>query len=140
MSTTIAMVQANVPLCQWRTFDAGNRLGRMTAFKEDTRRIAAIILRQCGHNEVVDLVAREFSLFPERLRIDFRTLANDQQAASGNVRKGLQRLDQKLGGELMRKSEDRVFNKRVETEAGVFYKPVKVNKSIAGAKQKYMKV
>lgn len=140
MSLVLTMLQANVPLCEWRKFDASKRGAGGLYFKEDTRKMAALILKQCGHAEVVELVAREFNSFPERLRIDFRTLASNENSASGNVRKGLQRLNDKLGGKLLKEENGRVFMKRVETKDGVRFKRVIVDEAVAGAKKKYGKL
>jgi hypothetical protein len=131
------MIYANAPLHKWREFDVNARGNYGLRGKEDTRKIAAAILKQCGHNEVVELVAKEFDQFPERLRIDFRTLATQENAASGNVRKGLQRLNERMGGKLLREDNARVFNRRIETADGVRYKRVEVNEAIAAAKRKY---
>lgn len=136
MSIALQMVQANVPLCRWRSFDLDSRSNPCQA-KHDSRKIAGTIVKQLGHPEVVDLIAKEFSLFPEQLRIDFRTLANDQQSCSGNVRKGLHRLNDRLLGQLMRQDDSRTFNKRVETRDGVIYRRQRINESVAGAKRKY---
>lgn len=138
MPIVLSMIRANVPLHKWKEFEPGRvPSGRL---KEDTRKIAALILKQCGHSEVVDLVAKEFEGFPPQLRVDFRTLACNPEAASGNVRKGLQRLNDKLGGKLLREEVKLAFNKRVETRDGVSYRRQEVNQAVAGAKRKYGKL
>ena len=139
MSITLAMIRTNTPLCKWRDFDA-SRAPSSFSRKEDTRKIAQIILKQCGHADVVELIAREFSSFPDALRLDFRTLANDQSASSGNVRKGLQRLNDRLGGKLVREDIQQSFNVRVETVDGVTYRRKRVDGAVAGAKRKYGKL
>lgn len=135
MSIALKMIRLNLPLSGWKKFDPTNR-GTWTQ-KEDTRKMAAIILRQCSHPDVVELVAKEFDSFPERLRIDFRTLASEPNAASGNVRKGLQKLNDKLGGKLLREEQYTTFNKRVETVDGVGYRRIKVDEAKAAARRKY---
>jgi hypothetical protein len=139
VSITLAMIRTNVPLCKWREFDA-SRAHSSFSRKEDTRKIAQLILKQCGHADVIELVAREFNSFPDALRLDFRTLANDQNAASGNVRKGLQRLNERLGGKLAREETHRSINVRVETVDGVSYRRKRVDEAVAGAKRKYGKL
>lgn len=140
MSLTLTMLRANVPLHKWREFDTSKARSAYGYQKEDTRKMAQQILSQCSHSDVVELVARDFSQFPERLRIDFRTLASSENSCSGNVRKGLQRLNEKLGGKLLKAEQDLTFNKRTETKDGVFYKKVKVNEAVAAAKRKYGKL
>ena len=135
MSMVMAMIRANVPLHQWRTFDGAGRTVRIQ--KEDSRKIAQSILSQCSHAELVELVSREFAQLPERIRIDFRTLASNSGACTGNVRKGVQRLNDKLGGQLLREENNRVFNRRMETATGASYRQVRVNEAIAGAKRKF---
>lgn len=135
MSIALTMIRLNLQLSGWKKFDPTNR-GTWTQ-KEDTRKMAAIILKQCSHPDVVELIAKEFDSFPERLRIDFRTLASEPNAASGNVRKGLQKLNDKLGGKLLREEFQQTFNKRVETADGARYKRVKVDEAKAAARRKY---
>lgn len=135
MSIVMQMLAVNEPLCNWRKFKPEGRFTYRA--KEDTRKMAQMILKQCSHSEVVELVAKEFNGFPERLRIDFRTLASSENAASGNVRKGLQRLNEKLGGKLLSEKNERVVNTRVESVDGVSYKRKRINESVAGAKRKY---
>lgn len=137
MSLVLAMVHRNIPLHKWRTFDPNSRSGAVTPKREDDRKIAAIILKQCSHQDVVDLVAQEFHLLPERLRIDFRTLASTQENSSGNVRKGLQRLDEKLGGKLLKQEMTQTYQERVETADGAYYRRVRVDPSAVGAAKKY---
>lgn len=139
MSIVLAMLRSNTPLCKWKTFDP-DRMPSSSLRKDNSRKIAQQILNQCGHNDVVELVAREFDSFPDFLRIDFRTLACNNEAASGNVRKGIQRLNERMGGKLLRQETAQVFNKRVETRDGVGYRQIKVNEAVAGAKRKYGKL
>lgn len=135
MSIALTMIRLNLQLSGWKKFDPTNR-GTWTQ-KEDTRKMAAIILKQCSHPDVVELIAKEFDSFPERLRIDFRTLASEPNAASGNVRKGLQKLNDKLGGKLLREEFQQTFNKRVETADGARYKRIKIDEAKAAARRKY---
>lgn len=135
MSIALTMIRLNLPLSGWKKFNGENR--GVWSQKEDTRKMAAIILRQCSHSDVVELIAKEFNSFPERLRIDFRTLASQPNSASGNVRKGLQKLNEKLNGALLREEFQQTFNRRVETVDGVRYKRIKVDEAKAAAQRKY---
>lgn len=139
MSLVLAMLRANEPLHKWEGFDS-SRSPSSAGVKHDTRKMAQKILSQCSHPKTVELVAREFYNLPERLRIDFRTLASDHTSASGNVRKGLQRLNEKLGGKLLAEEHTKVFQQRVETRDGVKYRKIKVDEAVAGAKRKYGKL
>lgn len=135
VSVALAMIEVNEPLHKWKTFKSDGRFTYRP--KQDSRKIAQIILGQCSHPDVIDLVAKEFNSWPERIRIDFRTLASDHQSASGNVRKGLQRLNKMLKGQLIREEFQVTVQKRVETKDGVHYKSVKVNEARAAARRKY---
>lgn len=140
MSMVISMLRRNIPLHQWRQKGFAEGGGYHGRHKDDMHKLAMSIIRQCGHPDVIELVAKEFASFPELLRIEFRTTANDQQASSGNVRKGLQRLNDRLNGELMRVDNGRFVQTRVETTDGVSYRRRRINESVAGAHRKYQKV
>lgn len=135
MSIALQMIQVNEPLHTWRTFKSDGRGTHIS--KENSRKIARAILKQCGHPAVIELISKEFEAFPESLRRDISDLANTAEAASGNVRKGLQRINAALNGRLLREQRDVVFNKRVETIDGVKYKTILVDQAKAGAMRKY---
>ena len=136
MSIVLKMLRVNVPLHQWRSFDP-SRFHSSALTKVDTRKLAGAILRQCSHSDVIDLLATEFNQLPEAIRIDFRTLAATQLASSGNVRKGLQRLNDRLNGKLLSQEHELVMNVRIESFDGARYKKIRVNKAVAGAKRKH---
>jgi len=136
MSLLVQMVRCNAPLHSWKDFEKQEGRSTWTA-KEDTRKMAKMMLAQCSHPLAVELIAKEFELLPPQLRLDFRSLANQENSSSGNVRKGLQRLDEKLGGKLLREEHVETVMRRVETKYGVSYKKEKVNPAVAGATRKY---
>ncbi|MGY6272724.1 hypothetical protein ACXIUT_23845 [Achromobacter denitrificans] len=136
MSVLLQMIQVNAPLHTWREFKQESR-AQIWISKENSRKIAQIIMKQCGHADVINLVVSEFDTFPDTLRRDFSDLANSQGASSGNVRKGLQRINERLQGRLLRENQETYFNQRVESIDGVRYKRVRVDPARAGAMRKY---
>jgi len=145
MSLALAMIQANVPLHRWKTFEAERRMTDRSSSVEiggwgrtkDWSKVARALLNSCSHPDAVDLIAREFNQFPELLRINFRTLAIEAHSASGNVRKGIARLNDRLGGAILRDKDVQTFNQRVEGVDGARYKKVRVDPAVAGAMRKY---
>ena len=135
MSLILRMLRKNVSLHQWRTFiDTGDGAGFFSQKSPD--KIAQTIFSGLSHPDTVTLVAQEFAILPQQVRLSLRDLANSGNA-SGNVRTGVQRLNELLKGELLREESQRVFNKRVETVDGARYRQIKVNPAVAGAKRKY---
>lgn len=133
MSTTIDMIALNVPLSQWRRFEAEKRERTSYHSGKNTDKLAAKIFAQLGHDEVVNLVAREFESYPADLRLILRTLCNGD-GGSGNVRKGGQRLDKIMGGRLLREQKF-VEHFQVKTRDG--WRTKQVNPAEAGAARKY---
>lgn len=133
MSTTLSMIALNVPLSQWRKFAAEDRSGTEWHGGKNTDKTAAAIFAQLSHEETVALVAREFDSYPADLRLILRTLCNAGNG-SGNVRKGVQRLDRLMGGRLLREeSHAELF--RARTREG--WRSKVVNPAVAGATRKY---
>ena len=133
MSTTLKMLSLNVPLSQWRKFEAEGRAGTAWHGGKNTGNTAAAIFAQLSHEEAVALVAREFDGYPSELRLILRTLCNVGNG-SGNVRKGVQRLDRLMGGKLLRK-ETHAERFQAKTRDG--WRSKVVNPAVAGATRKY---
>lgn len=133
MSTTLNMLALNVPLSQWRKFEAEGRAGTGWHVGKNTDKTAAAIFAQLSHEETVALVAREFYNYPSDLRLILRTLCNAGNG-SGNVRKGVQRLDRLMGGKLLRE-EAHVERFQAKTRDG--WRSKNVNPAVAGATRKY---
>jgi hypothetical protein len=127
------MLALNVPLAQWRKFEAEGRAGTVWHRGKNTDKTAAAIFAQLSHEEAVALVAREFDSYAADLRLCLRTLCNAGNG-SGNVRKGVQRLDRLMGGKLLRE-EEHTEHFQVKTRDG--WKTTKVNPAVAGATRKY---
>lgn len=127
------MLAINVPLSQWRAFEASGRAGTGWHGGKNTDKTAAAIFAQLSHEETVALVAREFDSYPSDLRLILRTLCNAGNG-SGNVRKGVQRLDRLMGGKLLRE-ETHVERFQAKTRDGWHSKTV--NPAVAGATRKY---
>jgi hypothetical protein len=141
MSTTLRMLALNAPLSQWRSFEdehreegaygASHHLGWNGT--KNTEKMARAIFSALSHDEAVALVAREFDGYPSDLRLILRTLCNDGDG-SGNVRKGVQRLDRLMGGKLLR-ADQHVERFRARTRDG--WRSKEVNPAVAGATKKY---
>lgn len=137
MSLVLRMVHRNFPLHQWERFvDGADGLGFRFGSKNPDKE-ARLIFNQLSHPKVVDLLAKEFANLPEQMRIQIRTLAGSGNA-TGNVRKGVARLNDLLRGALLREEKFvQVTSRRVEGPNGVRFKKEAVNPAIAGAARKY---
>ncbi len=133
MSTTLNMIALNVPLSQWRKFESEGRSGTGWHGGKNTDKTAAAIFAQLSHEEAVALVAREFDSYPSDLRLILRTLCNAGNG-SGNVRKGVQRLDRLMGGKLL-SEETHIERFQAKTRDG--WRSKVVNPAVAGATRKY---
>lgn len=137
MTTTLHMIALNVPLSKWRAFEdeiaSGKRAAGSFHGGKNTEKAAQAVFSSLSHDEAVALVAREFDSYPADMRLILRTLCNDGNA-SGNVRKGVQRLDRLMGGKLLRedKHEQRM---QVLTRDG--WRSKRVDAAVAGATRKY---
>ena len=140
MSLILTMIGKNVPLCQWKRFvDSGENGKGFSSGGKMPAKVAQIIFSSLSHPDAVSLVAKEFPELSQQVRIELRTLCNNGNA-SGNVRKGVQRLNEMLRGELLREEREQVVNRRVEGVNGAYYKKDRVNPAVAGAKRKYQLV
>lgn len=133
MSTTLRMLAFNVPLSQWRAFEADRQAGAGFFSSKNTDKIAQSIFSQLSHDAAVELVAREFEGYPADLRLILRTLCNAGNG-SGNVRKGVQRLDRLMGGKLLR---EETHAERFQAKTRDGWRSKVVNPAVAGATRKY---
>jgi 1,6-anhydro-N-acetylmuramate kinase len=133
MSIVMAMLHFNVPLSQWESFQRERQQGVGFFSSKNTDKIAQAIFTQLSHEKAVQLVAREFEQFPADLRIRLRTLCNAGNG-SGNVRKGVQRLDQLMGGKLLREEK---HEERFQAKLRDGWVSKRVNPAVAGATRKY---
>lgn len=142
MSLALKLIHANKPLSQWRkyyadtnrgAYDESLKLNFSWSGSKNPAKLAQLIFSQLSHDDAVALVAREFDSFPADLRIQLRTLCNNGNA-TGNVRKGVQRLDKLMGGKLMR-AEVHVEKFQAKTRDG--WSSKNVNPAVAGATRKY---
>jgi hypothetical protein len=137
MANILRLIEMNIPLYKHASYDErrGDGYG-FSAGGKNPGKIAKSIHAQLSHPETVRLVTRDFDTLPEQVRIELRTLCADTNA-SGNVRKGVQALNNALGGKLLSSEKGRVMNRRHETANGVAYRQMRVNPAIAGAHEKY---
>lgn len=131
MSLTFALLSMNVSLSLWEKYDATNWSTEWSS--KNTDKTARLIFNQLSRPKTVELVAKEFDDYPADLRLILRTHCNDGNA-SGNVRKGVQRLDTLMKGKLLRE-EKFVERRMVMGKDG--WKSKDVNPSVAGATRKY---
>ena len=94
---------------------------------------ATTTLTRAGHDDAVELVAREFDIYSADLRLILRTLCNTGNG-SGNVRKGVQRLDRLMGGKLLR---EETHAERFQAKTRDGWRSKVVNPAVAGATRKY---
>ena len=133
MTTTMNMLALNVPLSQWRKFEAEGRACTGWHGGKNTDKTAASIFAQLSHEDAVMLVAREFDSYPADLRLILRTLCNAGNG-SGNVRKGVQRLDRLMGGKLLR---EETHTERFQAKTRDGWRSKVVNPAVSGATRKY---
>ncbi len=131
------LLNNNHPLHAWEQFET-DRSSTVSfhAGGKKLEKMAQTIVSSLSHQKAVELVARDFHLMPEVLRIQVRTLCHNDNM-SGNVRKGVLRLNALMKGELLKKETSVRVNERVEGRDGAFYKQRNVNPAVAGAAQKY---
>ena len=127
------MLSLNVPLSQWRTFEEEGRTGTVWHSGKNTDKTAAAIFAQLSHDDAIALVAREFDSYPADLRLVLRSLCNIGNG-SGNVRKGVQRLDRLMGGKLLR---EEAHTERFQAKTRDGWRSKVVNPAVAGATRKY---
>ena len=132
MSVILEMLSFNVSLSQWKTYQP-RYAGAGFFNSKNADKVAQSIFSQLSHPDAVDLVAREFDALPADIRLRLGTLANEGNG-SGNVRKGVQRLDRLLNGKLMR---EKVHTETFRKMGADGWQSRSVNPAVAGATRKY---
>lgn len=132
MSLALWMVSQNIPLYKWREYEGDTKgRGSGAGFFSDKKieNVAHILANSLSHDAVGDLLEREFDSLPSNVRVLFKQACNwmRDNHASGNKVKGIKRLDQKLGGRLLRSQEAMLRDAAGNT----------VNQARAGAQRKY---
>lgn len=141
MSLITSMIGNNVPLSTWKTYDERRTQGGVKRRREDN--LAAEIVRQITHHAVVELLANEWENLGSDLRGRITRLCNERrdQPQSGNQSRMIERLNQVLGGRLLRAADeavsvrDRRFN-RLTGEMMIIDR--RVNQAAAIAEQRAM--
>ena len=134
MSLMFQMIAVNARLSDWESFKQD---GRSSWSPKQPEKLAREIFSQLSHPKVVELVVAEYEDMPPQVRLELRELCN-RGNASGNVRKNVQVLDQRLKGRLLASEKHVQFTSvRKERHNGVGYERHEVNPAIAGAKRKY---
>lgn len=139
MSLILRLIDKNFPLYAHEKFvETGVGLGFCLGGK-NPEKYAQSIFSQLSHPKSQDFVAKHFSDLPQQIRIQLRTLCNNGNA-TGNVRKGVQRLNTLLGGAILREESVQTVNRRRETVDGVRFDKMRVNPAVAGATRKYQRL
>ncbi len=140
MSLLSWMVEMNMPLHTWRSVlqnkNPDLRYSGWNTKKLDTT--ARIIINGCANDEVVDLVVEEWDSLPSLLRKALTNEANLalQQNRSGNKTKGLKRLNDRLGGRVLRSESSGPTDRKLRVIGGkLISEDRRVNPAVAGASQ-----
>lgn len=137
MSLVMHMMGVNARLSGWRQFDVSGRAPNYRATK-NTDKLAAQIVAQITHQEVVELLVREWTAFPADLRLQIATLCNARrdQPASGNQANFIKKLDERLGGKLLRTADADVTHRDRRWISGeMVFTDRRVDPAVAGAQQ-----
>ena len=131
------MLHRNVPLSQWGSFVDGEDGAGFYAGGKNPSKNAQSIFGQLSHEQVVQFLVVEYDGLAEQVKLEFRELCA-RGNGSGNVRKNVQRLNDLLGGKLLRSEAHVVHvNTRTEGTNGASYRLKPVNPAVAGATRKY---
>ena len=137
MTTTLDMIALNVPLALWEKYEqdiaGGVRSRSVWHSGKNPSKTAKTIHTSLSHPKVVELVAREFDELPPPVRVALMQFCNSDDG-SANVHKGVQNLDHKLGGRLL-KDQTLQITHRVMGAHG--WESRVVNLAKAGAQRKY---
>lgn len=100
--------------------------------------VAQVIFNSMSNDRAHPLIVREYHGLAPQIRMALRELCNGGNA-TGNVRKGVQRVNELLGGALLREVQHtRTFATRVTDRFGnVVHQHQRVDPSVAGAAKKY---
>ncbi len=139
---TLWLIDKNIPLSLWRKkeedFSGSDSCGVVfegwNAGKE-LKNVVAIIVNSMSHHAAVELVAREWDSFPSILRMRLTQELNAANGTrSGNKTKGILRLNEKLGGRVLSKVDDRLTDRDLRVIDGrIISRQRPVNPAVAGA-------
>lgn len=119
MSLVLGLIAANKQLSSWRNFagEHGGRgkmveMGLRVGFYSDKKidNIVDTMVAACSHPDAVELIAREWETLPSLVRTTFTRVANEATSTrwrSNNVTKGISRLNERLGGAIFSRVDDR---------------------------------
>lgn len=140
---TLWLIDRNFPLSQWRRkecdFPDEDRASHMTFEGWNSEKkldnVVRIIVGSMSHTEAVELVASEWNFFPPILRIRLTQALNEAAGTrSGNVTKGILRLNKSLNGRVLSKVDHRMADRDLRVIGGrVVSRQRPVNPAVAGA-------
>ncbi|MBU6141863.1 hypothetical protein KGO95_01930 [Patescibacteria group bacterium] len=140
MSLLSWMVESNIPLHTWRSVleDKGPDLRYSGWNTKKLGTTARIIINGCANDEVVDLVVQEWDSLPQLLRMALTNEANValQENRSGNKIKGIKRLNDRLGGRVLRSEMSGQTERKLRVIGGkLVSEDRRINPAVAGASQ-----
>ncbi len=141
MSLMLKLISLNVPLYKWRDFAPEGSRGYLLSSLGDKHldRIASTIISGLSHDEVIELVRREWDGLPPVVRMRVTQLANEryQRPSSNNQRKGIMKLDELLGGRILSVAQGPTVRDLRSIDGRLVSVQKKVRPNVAGAEQAF---
>ena len=142
MSLLLQMIAGNVPLYRWREYEksVGGSVHYSGWSLKNPENVARIIVNSLSNSEVVELVAREFDSLPSLVRMALTNECNIARGEnrSGNKNKGIGRLNERLGGRVLREIDTRPTERRLESWDGKLVSvDRRLNPAVIGATRAY---
>lgn len=139
------MIAHNIPLGHFEKYLEGGSLKKdvskgssYSMKKKET--IARAIVNGLSQYAVAEQVAKEWDSFDSQIRMLITDMCNNTASLSGNVRKGVARLDQLLGGKIRRHETGPTVRKLVMVEGRVVPNYQPVNLAAANAERAFATV
>ncbi|OGY64643.1 MAG: hypothetical protein A3I89_02200 [Candidatus Harrisonbacteria bacterium RIFCSPLOWO2_02_FULL_41_11] len=135
------MVEQNLPLYRWQEYVKPEEPLRYSGWSsKNLEKTVRIIVNGLSSPEVVELVAEEFNSLPPLVRMALTNECNiaRNESRSGNKNKGIARLDQRLGGRVLKKTDERLTDRKLITVNGELVSvDQKLNPAVIGATRAY---
>ncbi|HRH25423.1 MAG TPA: hypothetical protein PLD99_00520, partial [Parcubacteria group bacterium] len=134
------MVAQNLPLGHFEKYLEGGSLAKdassaksYTMKKKET--IARAIVNGLSQYAVAGQVAKEWDSFDPQIRMLITDMCNNTASLSGNVRKGVARLDQLTGGKIRRNGTGPTERKLIVVDGTVVSVRQRVNTAMTNAER-----
>lgn len=139
------MVAQNLPLGHFEKYLEGGSLAKdassaksYTMKKKET--IARAIVNGLSQYAVAGQVAKEWDSFDPQIRMLITDMCNNTASLSGNVRKGVARLDQLTGGKIRRNGTGPTERKLIVVDGTVVSVRQRVNTAMTNAERAFATV